>query len=141
MRKNASKLFNHIAPRHTKNVINLLKRIKEGQRMADLPEEFRTRSVHSGAYGRLVRSKPSYTITTRFDTPPVGRVTHPLLNRALTPREAARIQSFTDDFIFYGTKTSIGKQIGNAVPPLLAFALAKRIKLVLDKHKPYKTLK
>jgi DNA (cytosine-5)-methyltransferase 1 len=133
MRENSSQLFNHIAPKHTNNVINILKMIKEGQRMSDLPKKFHTKSVHSGAYGRLMRCKPSYTITTRFDTPPVGRVTHPLLNRALTPREAARIQSFSDDFVFFGTKTSIGKQIGNAVPPLLAFAIAKKIITVLKK--------
>lgn len=133
MRGNVSKLFNHVAPKHTDNVISILKMIKEGQRMADLPRKFHTKSVHSGAYGRLVRNKPSYTITTRFDTPPVGRVTHPILNRALTPREAARIQSFSDDFIFYGSKTSIGKQIGNAVPPLLAFAIAKKIESILKK--------
>jgi DNA (cytosine-5)-methyltransferase 1 len=132
MRKKTSKLFNHVAPKHSKNVINLLEMIKEGQRMADLPEKFRTKSIHSGAYGRLDRNKTSTTITTRFDTPPVGRVTHPILNRALTAREAARIQSFSDDFIFYGTKTSIGKQIGNAVPPMVSFAIAKKIKSHLD---------
>jgi DNA (cytosine-5)-methyltransferase 1 len=133
MRRNSSGLFNHIAPKHTKSVVEILKLIKEGQRMADLPKNFHTRSVHSGAYGRMRRDFPSYTITTRFDTPPVGRVTHPVLNRALTPREAARIQSFHDNFIFLGTKTSIGKQIGNAVPPLLAFAVAKKICSALKK--------
>ncbi len=132
MRKSSNKLLNHVAPKHTQNVVNILKMIKEGQRMADLPAQFHTKSVHSGAYGRLQRGQPSFTITTRFDTPPVGRVTHPILDRALTPREAARIQSFSDDFIFYGTKTSIGKQIGNAVPPLLAFAVAKKIRSILN---------
>lgn len=133
MRRNSTRLFNHVAPKHTESVVEILKLIKEGQRMADLPKKFHTKSVHSGAYGRLKRDLPSYTITTRFDTPPVGRVTHPVLNRALTPREAARIQSFDDNFIFLGTKTSIGKQIGNAVPPLLAFAVAKKIHSALKK--------
>ena len=57
---------------------------------------------------------------TRFDTPSNGTNSHPELNRSITPREAARIQSFSDEFIFYGTKSEICKQIGNAVPPLLA---------------------
>ena len=84
--------------------------------------------MHSGSYGRLEWDKPSYTITTRFDTPSAGRVIHPQLNRTITPREAARLQSFDDTFKFYGSKTSICKQIGNAVPPKLAFAIATIIK-------------
>lgn len=109
-----------------------MKMIKEGQGMKDLHEKYKTKSVHSGAYGRMLRTAPAYTITTRFDTPPVGRVTHPLLNRSITAREAARLQSFKDSFIFYGSKTSIGKQIGNAVPPIVAKAIALRIKKQLD---------
>ena len=69
----------------------------------------------------------SPTIDTRFDAPSNGTNSHPELNRAITPREAARIQSFSDDFIFYGGKRSIGRQIGNAVPPLLAKGIADKI--------------
>ena len=127
-RRNSEKLFNHISTNHDSKIIEILKLIKEGQGLKNIDEKYHTKSVHSGAYGRINRKKPAYTITTRFDTPPVGRVTHPLKNRSLTPREAARIQSFDDDFIFYGTKTSIGIQIGNAVPPLLAKSIAKTIK-------------
>ncbi len=124
-------LYNHDSSAHDKKIINILKLIKEGEGRNDLPEKYRTKSVHSGAYGRLERDKPSYTITTRFDTPSVGRVTHPILHRSLTPREAARIQSFDDDFIFYGGRSSIGIQIGNAVPPLLAYVIARQIKKYL----------
>ncbi|MBM0624847.1 DNA cytosine methyltransferase [Helicobacter pylori] len=60
-------------------------------------------------------------------TPSNGTNSHPELHRSITPREAARIQSFSDDYIFYGSKTSVCKQIGNAVPPLLALALGKAI--------------
>ena len=56
---------------------------------------------------------------TRFDTPSNGTNSHPFLHRSITPREAARIQSFSDSFIFLGKKTQVCKQIGNAVPPLL----------------------
>ncbi|AFF19638.1 putative type II DNA modification enzyme (methyltransferase) [Helicobacter pylori ELS37] len=59
--------------------------------------------------------------------PSNGTNSHPELHRSITPREAARIQSFSDDYIFYGNKTSVCKQIGNAVPPLLALALGKAI--------------
>ncbi|WP_222149306.1 DNA cytosine methyltransferase, partial [Staphylococcus haemolyticus] len=66
------------------------------------------------------------------DTPSAGRVIHPELNRALTAREAARIQSFDDDFKFIGNKTSIGKQIGNAVPPLLGKIIAEILNKKLE---------
>ena len=61
------------------------------------------------------------TITTRFDTPSAGRFIHPLEHRTITVREAARIQSFPDNLVFYGNKTSICKQIGNAPPYLGEF--------------------
>ena len=67
------------------------------------------------------------TITTRFDTPSSGKFTHPFLNRAITVREAARLQSFPDTFKFIGSKMSQMKQVGNAVPPLLARKIARVI--------------
>ena len=91
----------------------------------------RTKSVHSGAYGRMEYDKPAYTLTTRLNTPSVGRITHLVQNRTITPREAARIQSFPDDYRFLGDITSIGMQIGNAVPPLLAKCLGERIKKLI----------
>lgn len=68
--------------------------IKEGQTMKDLPESYHTKSVHSSAYGQIIFDKPAYTLTTRINTPSVGRITHPQQNRTITPREAARIQSY-----------------------------------------------
>ena len=131
MRGNNKYLYNHISSNHDSETLKIMEMIKEGQGMRDLPIKLRTKSVHSGSYGRMLRSKPAYTITTRFDTPPVGRVTHPILNRSITAREAARIQSFSDSFIFYGSKTSIGKQIGNAVPPLLSKNIANKLRKIL----------
>ena len=138
MRRNAKSLFNHISTKHDDKVLKIMKMLKEGQGRNNLPKYLQTKSIHSGSYMRIVKNKPAYTITTRFDTPPVGRVTHPKADRALTAREAARLQSFPDNFIFLGKRTHIGIQIGNAVPPLLAYELAKNIKIRLtlkDKNK------
>lgn len=125
MRNNSKKLFNHVATKHKKISIDRLNRIPPEKGKEFLKEKIT--STFGETWGRLVKNSPSPTIITRFDTPSNGKNSHPFLNRAITPREAARIQSFPDKFIFYGNKTSIGKQIGNAVPPILASAIAKQI--------------
>ncbi|MCR8747253.1 DNA cytosine methyltransferase [Romboutsia lituseburensis] len=127
-RRTTNLLHNHVAPKHNEIALDRIRRILPGQNWKDLEESDTIKSVHSGSYGRLEWDSQSMTITTRFDTPSAGRVIHPERHRALTPREAARIQSFDDDYIFYGNKTSIGKQIGNAVPPLVAEVLANIIR-------------
>ncbi|MCH4551977.1 DNA (cytosine-5-)-methyltransferase [Aestuariibaculum lutulentum] len=132
MRSSNGYIFNHVSSKPTPKTIEILKLIKEGQGIKDLPREYHTKSIHSGAYGRIDRTKPSYTITTRINTPSVGRITHPLKNRTITPREAARIQSFDDSYRFFGNITSLGIQIGNAVPPLLAKAIAEKLKKYLE---------
>lgn len=124
-------VYNHESSHHKLETLKLIAKIKQGQTMKDLPEHMRTKSVHSGAYGRMEYDKPAYTLTTRLNTPSVGRITHPVQNRTITPREAARIQSFPDDYRFLGDITSIGMQIGNAVPPLLAKCLGERIKKLI----------
>ena len=125
---------NHFSSKHTNKTIEILKLIKPGQTLADLPPEFHTKSVHSGAYGRMQWNKPAYTITTRINTPSVGVITHPEENRTISPREAARIQSFPDDYEFLGDITSIGMQIGNAVPPILAEEIISNIIKTLEKY-------
>ena len=92
-------------------------------------------SVHSGSYGRMCWNEPAVTITTRFDTPAGGRFIHPVENRTITPREAARIQSFSDDFVFYGDKRSISRQIGNAVPPKISYFLARLVQSIINEDK------
>ena len=78
-------------------------------------------------YGRIDYSKPAYTITTYFNRPGNGTYVHPVHERVISVREAARIQSFDDDYFFYGSKSDYLDQIGNAVPPLLAKAIATKI--------------
>lgn len=75
-------------------------------------------------FGRLWWDKPSVTIRTEFFKPEKGRYLHPAEHRPITHREAARIQSFPDSFQFLGSKIEIAKQIGNAVPPILASHVA-----------------
>lgn len=85
-------------------------------------------------FGRLWWNRPSVTIRTEFFKPEKGRYLHPVQNRPITHREAARLQSFPDAFKFLGTKTEIAKQIGNAVPPLLAARIADCVyTLILSK--------
>lgn len=127
LRANSSYLYNHVSTRHSKKAINRMKLIPENGDRSDLPKEELTKSIYSGTWGRVIKDQQSVTITTRFDTPSSGRFTHPFLNRALTVREAARIQSFPDTVVFYGTKSSQMKQVGNAVPPLLAKQIADQI--------------
>jgi DNA (cytosine-5)-methyltransferase 1 len=75
-------------------------------------------------FGRLWWDRPAFTIRTEFYKPEKGRYLHPEQHRPITHREAARLQSFPDDFSFQGSKIEIAKQIGNAVPPALASAVA-----------------
>jgi DNA (cytosine-5)-methyltransferase 1 len=85
-------------------------------------------------FGRLWWDRPSVTIRTEFFKPEKGRYLHPVQHRPITHREAARLQSFPDDFKFLGSKTEIAKQIGNAVPPLLAARIADCVySLILSK--------
>ncbi|MBI0022276.1 MULTISPECIES: DNA cytosine methyltransferase [Lactobacillus] len=127
LRKNSHYLYNHKATKHSERAINRMKLIPENGDRTNLPKEELTKSIYSGTWGRIIKDQQSVTITTRFDTPSSGRFTHPFLNRALTVREAARIQSFPDTVVFYGTKSSQMKQVGNAVPPILAKKIAEQI--------------
>jgi DNA (cytosine-5)-methyltransferase 1 len=83
-------------------------------------------------FGRLWWEKPSVTIRTEFFKPEKGRYLHPEKHRPITHREAARIMSFPDDFVFKGSKVEIAKQIGNAVPPQFAYHIAKFVKALLE---------
>ena len=86
-------------------------------------------------FGRLWWDRPSVTIRTEFFKPEKGRYLHPEQHRPITHREAARLQSFPDDFAFRGSKVEIARQIGNAVPPKLAQAVAESIYALLTGDK------
>ncbi|MBL7795437.1 MAG: DNA cytosine methyltransferase [Saprospiraceae bacterium] len=91
----------------------------------------RKKSGGTDLFGRLWWDKPSFTIRTEFFKPEKGRYLHPVQHRPITHREAARFQSFPDDFIFLGSKIEIARQIGNAVPPQLAAAVARSVEQLL----------
>ncbi len=106
---------------------------KEGMNRFDLQKRaphlmpecwIRKTSGGTDLFGRLWWDRPGVTIRTEFFKPEKGRYLHPAQHRPITHREAARIQSFPDEFRFIGSKIEVAKQIGNAVPPLLAARLA-----------------
>ena len=105
------------------------RKVKEGL----VDKKYYLTSGYGNTYGRLERDKPSTTITNNLSTPSALRCIHYEQDRALTPREGARIQSFPDWYRFEGSKNDVTRQIGNAVPPLIAIAFANKIIEVLDK--------
>jgi DNA (cytosine-5)-methyltransferase 1 len=127
LRSKSRSVRNHFATSHSDIVLERLSLISIGGSKEDLPAHHRTKSIHSGTWKRLNPNGFSPTITTRFDTPSSGQFTLPYQDRCLTVREAARIQSFPDDFIFFGTKSEQMLQVGNAVPPLMAKEIAETI--------------
>lgn len=132
MRAGSMALYNHKASNHKKVAIEKLKMIPPEQGKEFVPKELQGKQKFKTTWGRLKWDEVSPTIDTRFDASSNGTNNHPYLNRAITPREAARIQSFDDKFVFYGSKVYIRKQIGNAVPPLLAKAIADKIDKVFN---------
>ena len=128
MRKGAgSVVLDHKAPNHGASLMRVIEKVPPGGLKNDIPLAYRPKSGFPNSYGRLWWDRPSTTITRNFGTPSSARCIHPLRNRALTTREGARLQSFPDSFQFYGSTAKKNLQIGNAVPPLLAFALGKQI--------------
>lgn len=89
------------------------------------------KSGSTDLFGRLWWDRPSVTIRTEFFKPEKGRYLHPEKHRPITHREAARLMSFPDDFVFKGSKIEIAKQIGNAVPPRFAGHIANFVKNLL----------
>ncbi len=116
---------------------------KEGMNRFDLQKKapeltppcwIRKKTGGTDLFGRLWWDRPAFTIRTEFFKPEKGRYLHPSQHRPITHREAARLQGFPDSFVFKGSKIEIAKQIGNAVPPLLA-ARSADIVYVLLTHK------
>lgn len=120
----------HLGREYSELSLKRFRSIKKGGNRFDIPDAllsecWRKRPTGlTDVMGRLHWDKPSVTIRTEFYKPEKGRYLHPEENRAITHREAARLQGFPDDFLWVGSKTAIGKQIGNAVPIQLAKAVS-----------------
>ncbi|CAM2010324.1 DNA cytosine methyltransferase [Acanthopleuribacter pedis] len=132
---------NHQRARVTARNIQRFSHVPQGGGWQDIPYELRLKchqkvDVKSGGwpdvYGRLRWDGQCPTITGGFDSFTRGRYGHPLYDRPLTPREAARIQGFPDSFVFQGTRGDIRSQIGNAVPPPLAEAIGREVRQTLN---------
>tara|TARA_B100001059_G_scaffold235253_1_gene280278 strand:+ start:963 stop:1991 length:1029 start_codon:yes stop_codon:yes gene_type:complete len=122
MRSNSSGIWNHQITQHTQKTIDTISLVPDGGNYKDLPEKLqKTRKVNI-AWTRYSSKKPSFTIDTGH-----RHHFHYKYNRVPTVRESARLQSFPDTFVFKGSKTSQYRQVGNAVPPLLARALIENI--------------
>jgi DNA (cytosine-5)-methyltransferase 1 len=125
MRGNGKKVTNHIARTLAAIQHERLSSIGPGQSHADLPPHLQVKGGYSGVYGRLSKEMVAPTITRWVFHPGGGRWGHPEDIRTITPRETARLQSFSDDFEFVGSYNDICGQLGNAVPPLLMEAILR----------------
>ena len=129
---------------HSANICSLLlQRIKatphDGGSRTDWPDELmlachKNFKGHTDVYGRMKWDEPSPTLTVKCFSLSNGRFGHPEQDRAISLREAAALQTFSDDYVFYGSMQEVGKQVGNAVPVLLAKVMGN---YVLEKHNQY----
>jgi DNA (cytosine-5)-methyltransferase 1 len=131
---------NHYGPKLSKTNLERIRHIPSGGSWRDIPVSLlpegmkrAKRSDHTKRYGRPRMTDLSCTILTKCDIH-WGAYIHPIQNRAFTVREAARIQSFPDSFIFHGSMTEQFVQVGNAVPPMLAKAIAETINHISMKY-------
>ena len=119
----------HWSISHPQHVIDWLKDVPEGCSAHDNPDpNMRPTSGFNTTYKRIKWDEPCSTISTNFSMISGARNVHPTSTRSLTIREAARAQSFPDEFAFFGGWGDVRKVIGNAVPPMLAYVIAEAIK-------------
>lgn len=130
MRKNSTKIYNHIPTKHAEKTIEHIKLVPEGGNYKNLPSHLVANFKYHESLTRYHSKKPSRTIDTGHRTH-----FHYKFDRIPTVRENARLQSFPDNFIFFGNKQQQYRQVGNAVPPKLGRALANKIKEYLDNEK------
>lgn len=122
-----SNIPNHNAMNHSDQMLEKMSYIKDGGDRYDIPEKLRPETGDARKYIRYNSKEPSPTVTGDM-----RKIFHYSQNRALTQRELARLQTFPDDFIFVGNSTKIQQEIGNAVPPKLAYKLALKVKESLN---------
>lgn len=134
--RNSDVLYNHIITKTTATAMERFKAIKQGQNFHSLSEELKTNT-----YTDATRTQNTIYLRLNYDEP-CGTVVnvrksmwiHPTLDRAISVREAARLQTFPDSFVFCGTKDKQYQQVGNAVPPIMAKSIAKKLAQTLTKN-------
>ena len=133
--RDAETVMNHIVTKTTPTAMERFKALKQGENFHSLSESLKTNTYTDA-------SRTQNTIYLRLDyNAPCGTVVnvrksmwiHPTLDRAISIREAARLQTFPDSFVFYGSKDKQYQQVGNAVPPIMAKAIAKKLAGLLIK--------
>jgi DNA (cytosine-5)-methyltransferase 1 len=134
--RDSSILFNHVSTTTSEEAMRRFKSIKPGDNFHSLDEDLKSsysdpKRTQNTIYLRLNYEEPSGTVINVRKSMWI----HPVLNRAISIREAARLQTFPDSFVFYGTKDSQYQQVGNAVPPMLAKAIATHLCEYLDAEK------
>ena len=140
MRGSLSHVENNITRWHRKKDLKVFKKMHNGDKWADLSDENRRMIGYSDKsfndkWRRLPMDKPSWTVTSHLSRDGYMFI-HPTQCRTISVREAARLQSFPDQFVFKGSRSAQFQQIGNAVPPLLAAAIARAVnKLLKRQHK------
>lgn len=129
MRARSMEVHNHVAAKHSDRVKEIISLVPDGGNYKDLPEKYaHTRNFHV-AWTRFASDKPAPTIDTGH-----RHHFHYKYNRVPTVRECARLQSFPDDFLFLGNKTQQFRQVGNAVPPLMAQRIAEQVLKTLENN-------
>jgi DNA (cytosine-5)-methyltransferase 1 len=138
LRAGSTKIYNHACAKLGQANLERLKYIPQGGSWRDIPHELlpaglqrARRSDHTKRYGRLHPDAMCSTILTKCD-PHWGSFFHPTQDRAISVREAARIQSFPDRYVFTGSLTEQFEQVGNAVPPLMAKAIGEKIRQLIS---------
>lgn len=139
MREGSDGVYNHIMRPVSDRDARIFPLMKEGDRWADLPESEREKvgyrnDIFHDKWKRLDRSKPSWTVVAHLSKDGYMFI-HPWEHRTITVREAARLQSFPDKFVFEGSRTEQYRQVGNAVPPFMAREIALAVKEMLDRSR------
>lgn len=138
----SKEIFNHVCTETRDTAKKRFEMIEQGKNFHSLPDELKSTyenpaRTQNTIYKRLVYDLPSDTVVNVRKSMWI----HPELNRAVSAREAARLQSFPDNYIFFGTKDSVYQQIGNAVPPVLGRAVAEKVLEILGCIEEYKKLR
>lgn len=140
-RKGSKILSNHEAANHPAHLVEALSYIPDGGNRKSIPDHLQPKSGFHNSYARLASDKPAIAVTSNMRKPSSARATHPKQNRGLTVREGLRLQSFDDDFLILGSRTSQYLQVGNAVPPLLAESLGKQLAIAFSSNEKSKLRK